>query len=266
MRAVVAGVFAVMLAGCSAGMPSGASRTAGDTSGCDADDFARGRVVFFGITNNLGPGTIMKEYAGNGVGPEVLLGNLVGAETDSLVHHGVDWTCALGDSVARAFNANSAVGILPASASDNAELARASDIVVTVDSIRWDDLLAGPYRSVVDHLSDASLRANLLGGRYLVVSRALAAKGIKITAQFDRSIGAGARVALGDGPRTLRQGKVTAIVNLAWEGTTKLVITAPSDVYIAGQFRKFGSGSSPSGDGTVEATDPARQTLVRGGR
>src|ERR1700690_1383287 len=118
MRAVVAGVFAVMLAGCSAGMTSGASRTAGDTSGCDADDFARGRVVFFGITNNLGPGTIMKEYAGNGVGPEVLLDNLVGAKTDSLGHPGVAWPWALGDSVARGFSANSAVESFPASASD----------------------------------------------------------------------------------------------------------------------------------------------------
>ena len=258
------------LAGCSAGV-TGTSRPP-DISGCDADDFATGNVVFFGLSNNLGPGTIMKRYPGKGIGPQVLVGSLVGDQTSTsaasasaVVHRGVDWTCTLGDSVARAFNANSAVGILPASEDDNAKLARASQIEVTVDSVRWDDLLAGPYREVVDHLSDAGLKADLLGGRYLIVSRALAAKGIKITARFDRSVGASAKAALGDGPRTFTQGKVTAMVNLAWEGTTKLVITAPSEVYIAGQFRRFGSGSSPSGDGMAEATDPAGQMLVRTG-
>jgi len=85
-----------------------------------------------------------------------------------------------------------------------------------------------------------------------------------VTALYDRSIGAGVKAALGDGRRNLVQGRVTAAVNLAWDGTTKLVITAPTEVYIAGQFRKFGSGGSP-GDGTVEATDPSGQMLIRGG-
>jgi len=265
MRTLAAGVFVATLAGCSAGMTEASHRP--DISGCDADDFATGNVVFFGLTDNLGPGTIMKRYAGKGVGPEVLVATLVADQGSSstVVHRGVNWTCALGDSVARAFNANSAVGILPASADDNAKLARASEIAVTVDSVRWDDLLAGPYRVVVDHLSDASLKADLLGGRYLIVSRALAAEGIKITARFDRSIGANVKAALGEGARTFTQGRVSAAVNLAWEGTTKLVITTPSDVYIAGQFRRFGSASSPSGDGTVAATDPAGQMLVRAG-
>lgn len=268
MRAVLVGVYLVTLAGCAAGLTS-RSRTP-DVSGCEADDFATGHVVFFGLTNNLGPGTIMKRYAGKGVGPEVLVDRLVADQTftstspSSVVHHGRDWACSLGDSVARVFDANRAVGILPTSDSDNAKLALASRITVTVDAVRWDDLLEGPFRAVVDHLNDAGLKTDLLAGRYLIVSRALAARGIKVTALYDRSIGAGVKAALGDGRRNLVQGRVTAAVNLAWDGTTKLVITAPTEVYIAGQFRKFGSGGSP-GDGTVEATDPSGQMLIRGG-
>jgi hypothetical protein len=268
MRAVAAGVFVATLAGCSAGVTGEARRP--DVTGCDADDFATGNVVFFGLTNDLGPGTIMKRSAGKGVGPEILVGSLVadGATASTVVHRGVDWTCALGDSVARAFNANRAVGILPASEGDNAKLGLASEIDVSVDSVRWDDLLAGPYRTLVDQSSDAGLKTDLLGGRYLIVSRALVARGIKITARFDRVTGASAKAALGEGTRTFAQGKVTAIVNLAWEGTTKLVITAPTEVYIAGQFRRFVSGRSPSGasvDEMVEATDPRGQMLVRTG-
>jgi hypothetical protein len=257
-------VVVATLAGCSAGL-TGASRTPGDNAGCDADDFATGHVVFFGLTSNLGPGTIMKRYAGGGIGPQVLVDNLMAEPASTVVHRGVDWTCALGDSVARAFNANLAVGILPVDAGDNAKLARASRIDVTVDSVRWDDLLAGPYRAVVDRLSDASLKSDLLAGRTLILSRALAAKGLKVTAVFEKSIGASVKAALGDGPRTFRAGKVSAVVNLAWEGTTKLVLTAPSDVYIAGQLRRFGAGDSTSSDGTVDATDPASQVLVRDG-
>jgi hypothetical protein len=265
MRAAAAGVFAVTLAGCSAGMTGAPQRP--DVSGCDADDFATGKVVFFGLTNNLGPGTIMKRYAGNGIGPEVPIGSLVADQTSAsaVVHRGVDWTCALGDSLARAFNANGALGILPVDADRSAKLARALRIDVTVDSVRWDDLLVGPYRVMVDRLSDAGVKADLLGGRDLIVSRAFAAKGIKITALFDRSTGASAKAALGEGAHTFTQGKVTAIVNLGWEGTTKLVMTTPSEVYIAGQFRRFGTGISRSGDGTMEATDPPVQRLVRAG-
>jgi hypothetical protein len=62
-------------------------------------------------------------------------------------------------------------------------------------------------------------------------------------------------------------------VNLAWKGTTELVITALSEVYVAGQFRKFGAGSSPSTSGTTPKTDPSIdpapdlswQTLLRTG-
>lgn len=264
MTAGVAGVFAATLAGCSAAMTGAPLRP--DVSGCDADDFATGKVVFFGLTNNLGPGTIMRPYAGHEIGPEVSIEALAAdpASAASVVHRGVDWTCALGDSLARAFNANGALGILPVDGGTSAKLARASRIDVTADSVRWDDLLVGPYRAVVEHLSDAGRKADLLSGRTLVVSRAFAAKGIKVTAYFDPSTGAAAKAALGEGPRSFSQGNVTAVVNLAWQGSTKLVLTTPAEVYIAGQFKRFGAGSSPAGDATVDATDP-KQTLVRAG-
>jgi hypothetical protein len=171
-----------------------------------------------------------------------------------VVHHGVDWACPLGDSVARAFEANSAVGILPVDATLNARLARASRIEVTVDSLRWDDLLTAPYRAAIDQLSDPTLKADLLGGVYLVESRALVAKGITVIAHFERSIGTSVKGALGEGRKTLRQGKVTAVVDLSWDGTTALTITAPSEVYIAGRLTNLAS----------EATGPlVGQLLVR---
>ena len=245
-------VFALVLAGCSGGL-SNASKTTAAISDCAADDFATGQVVFFGLSDNLGPGTIMKRYTGKGVGPEYFIGSIVDDPTSAVVHHGVDWACALGDSVARAFKANGAVGILPVDTTSNANLARASHIEVTVDSLRWDDLLAAPYRAAIDQLSDPSLKAELLGGGYLVESRALVAKGLTVTALFERSIGASVKAALGEGRKTLQQGKVTAVVDLTWGGTTALTITAPSEVYIAGRFMNLAS----------DAAEPNGQFLVR---
>jgi hypothetical protein len=260
-------VFAVALAGCSAGMVS-ASKNSGEIHECEADDFARGHAVFFGLSN-LGPGTVMKRHAGQGVGPEVLVDSITSEQRSTVIHFGVDWKCALGDSLARAFQANRAIGMLPVDPSLNAQLARASRVGVTADSVRWDDLLAAPYQSAVDRLSDGVLKADLLGGRYWVVSRALAATGIKIIVGFDKSIGAGVKAVLGDGPQDLRQGKVAARVNLTWKGTTELEITALSEVYIAGQFRRFGAGSSVSTGETAPAIDAAIdtswQTLLRTG-
>jgi hypothetical protein len=252
MRSVIAGVFALALGGCSAGLSSSSKKTA-DIGDCAADDFATGQVVFFGLSDNLRPGTIMKRYAGKEIGPEYLIDSVIDAPPSTVVHHGVDWACALGDSVARAFNANRAVGILPVDTTLNAQLARASHLGVTVDSVRWDDLLAGPYRAAINQSSDPSLKAGLLRGGYLVESRALVAKGIRVTALFESSLGASIKLALGEGRKTLTQGKVSAVVDLTWDDTTTLTITAPAEVYIAGRLMNL----------AAETTDPLGQVLVR---
>ena len=262
MRPVIAGLFALTLGACSGGLAT-APRTPGEISECEADDFVTGQVVFFGLSDNLGPGTIMKRYPGKRIGPEYLVGNIITDPTSMVVHHGVDWTCALGDSVAQAFNANSAVGILPVDEGLNAKLARASHLAVTVDSVRWDDLLDGPFRAAVDQLSDPRLKADLLRGGYLVESRALVAKGLRVTALFESSVGASVKAALGEGTKTLKQGRVTAVVILTWAGATKLIITAPSEVYIAGRVKSFGSGRSRPAGRAPEATEPLGQILVR---
>jgi hypothetical protein len=249
---VFAGVFALALGGCSASL-SPSPKTTAAINDCAADDFATGQVVFFGLSDNLGPGTIMKRYAGKGIGPEYLVGNIVDDPASTVVHHGVDWACALGDSVNRAFNANSGVGLLPVDATLNAKLAQASHLGVTVDSVRWDDLLAAPYRAAIDQFGDPSLKAALLRGSHLIESRALVAKGIKVTALFEESIGASVKSALGEGRKSLKQGKITAVVDLLWEGTTELTITSPSEVYIAGRLMSLAS----------QATDPLGQVLVR---
>jgi hypothetical protein len=263
MRPPLGVVFAVALAGCFSGMPTG-PHTAGEIHECAADDFATGHVVFFGLSN-LGPGTVMRQEAGQVVVPAYLFDSISSQPRSTVIHLGVDWNCALGDSLTRVFGAKSAVGMLPVDPSLNAQLARASQVVVSANSVRWDDLLAAPYQSAVARLNDGDLKADLLVGRYLVVSRALAANGVAITVRFDRSIGADVRAALGDGPKDLRQGKVSARVNLAWEGTTALVITALSEVYIAGQFRPLGSGRSTTGGEPAKALDPIWQTLLRSG-
>jgi hypothetical protein len=257
MRSLVASVLAgglalsaLALGGCS-GQLSTAPGTTSEIGDCAADDFATGQVVFFGLSNNLGPGTIMKRRLGKGVEPEYLVGDIVEDPAAAVVHHGVDWACALGDSVARAFKANSAVGILPVDAALNAKLARASHLEVTVDSLRWDDLLAAPYRADIDQLSAPNLKADLLGGAYLVESRALVAKGLTVTVRFERSIGASIKAALGEGRKTLVQGKVSAVVDLSWDGTTALTITAPSEVYIAGRLMNLAPDAPDPLDGQI---------------
>jgi len=58
---------------------------------------------------------------------------------------------------------------------------------------------------------------------------------------------------------------VTAAVDLTWDETTALTITAPSEVYIGGRMINLASGPSSSLAGPPEATDPLRQILVRHG-
>jgi hypothetical protein len=133
----------------------------------------------------------------------------------------------------------------------NAKLAQASHLAVTVDSVRWDDLLAAPYRAAIDQFGDPSLKRALLRGSHLIESRALVAKGIKVTALFEESIGASVKAALGEGRKTLKQGKVTAVVDLTWDGTTELTITSPSEVYIAGRLMSLAGEATGQLDGQL---------------
>jgi hypothetical protein len=65
--------------------------------------------------------------------------------------------------------------------------------------------------------------------------------------------------------RYTSRGRRTTHRNTAAQGTTKLVITTPSEIYIAGQLRKFGYRISPAANRTPDSADSLGQMLVRTG-
>lgn len=54
-----------------------------------------------------------------------------------------------------------------------------------------------------------------------------------------------------EGRKTLQQGEVTAVVDLAWDDTTALTITAPSDVYVAGRLMNLPAEATGPLDGQI---------------
>jgi hypothetical protein len=70
-----------------------------------------------------------------------------------------------------------------------------------------------------------------------------------VTVRFASPIGAEVKAALGEGRKALQQGKVTAVVDLTWDETTTLTITAPSEIYIAGRLMDLAGESAGPLDG-----------------
>jgi len=84
------------------------------------------------------------------------------------------------------------------------------------------------------------VKSDLLNAHQLVLTRALKVKGMTAVLTFTDSAGAAAKLQIpaGSVPKS-GSSDVGVDLNAAWDGNTKLTLTATSDFYIAGELRTF---------------------------
>jgi len=209
---------------------------------CANNDLIGRDILFFGPSNNLGPGTILQKFTTGGGGIQVShLFSEYAPDPESLINRGQAFSCEGMSSSSTKIGADlSLESALSISGDLGIELKRAKQISVKVNSAQWVDIITGPFRQQVLDLSDDNIvKTDLLVNGHLVLSRALRVRGMHTELSFSSEIGGELKAKFPEinviaGPADAGVG-----LNGKWIGDTKLVIDSTSDFYIAGELREF---------------------------
>jgi len=205
---------------------------------CAKNDLIGSDVLYFGPSNADGPGTVFQPFQSGGTQESHLPSEYI-SNVQAVI--GPNQTFSCSGNTATSFSLGADVPVettLPVSGSVAVNLKRASKVTVSADSLAWVSLVTGPYKDLVISLNDSStVKKDITQNGHLVLSRALSVKGMKAELEFSSSVGADVKAKV---PNVT--GDKGIAVTSAWDGTTKLTISAPTDFYIAGELRKWEAG------------------------
>lgn len=224
---------------------------------CAVSDLLGPNVVYLGPSNALGPGTIFQKFADGGIQPSHLLKEYA-PSPDSLMSPAQTFTCAADSSSSIKLDGSTTLPTaLAVSGSVSGAFSSASTVTVKAESLEWDQLVTGPYKSLVSGLPDSnSVKTDLQNPNQLVLSRALLVKGMTAVLEFKGSAGGTAKLSVPSGPVPKDANSNIGIdLSANWEGDTKLTLTATSAFYIAGELRHY-SGGLAGGSPVIGPLEP----------
>jgi hypothetical protein len=236
-------LLAVAVAGCKDPAPTAADADQVAVDGCAGSNLASKAVLYFGPSNQIGPGSVWQRMGDlGGYQPLYRLQDL-GIDA-GVIQQGAPFSCDL--TRARGWKADAALSVLSGastvSADAKADFSRATSVTVSTSGAAWDDLLMGPYGARLRAIPDAAVRADVTGPKRLSLRRALRVAQYKVTLTFDSSVGPSLQAKYGGAslPSSV-VGNAGANFSVNWTGSDKLELTA-SNVYVAGEFAELKDG------------------------
>ncbi|ANY16965.1 hypothetical protein [Bordetella pseudohinzii] len=232
-------VGALTLQGCAPTVKTAWSTVALHCAGSDIDGNAP--LLFFGPSNALGPGSIWRQAdAATGGGYRVRWRDhaIPGAQDWSIP--GRSFTCNGKDAVKLSGKAAAAFGsdILRISGQMQADIALAKQVEFKAASMRWDEVVEGPFEHAVGKLpGNNPVKQDLSKPGRLVLYRALKVYGFEAKLIFDTPVGATLQSRY-PGNMVL-PGHDTLSANLSWRSQSELHISVPNGFYVAGQLVPF---------------------------
>lgn len=208
---------------------------------CAESDLDGDTTLFFGPSNSLGPGSIWRlAGASTGGGYRVRWRDqaVPGARTWSLPGRafsceGMDAIKLSGEAVGQ-FSAD----ILPVSGQMQTDLALARQVEFRTASMRWDEVLEGPFEEAVAKLPSGNpVKEDLSKPGRLVLYRALKVYGFEAVLTFDAPVAEKLRARYHS--HVVLPGHDTLSANLTWTSRSELRVTVPSGFYVAGQLVPF---------------------------
>lgn len=217
---------------------------------CAASDLLGNKVLFLGLSNSSGPGSILRQRSkeeGNGYGfrwslediepshdkwPQLFTkppANLVACSGSSEKKTDVKAGLLLETIIA------------PLTGGLTEDLSRAKKTAVQVQSYAWDTLDEGPFVAKINSMSsDSAIRPDLNKPDRFVITRALKVKGIVADLEFTSADAATLQGKYKD-QAPVKVGDVA--FNVSWTGTgkTTLHLESPTEAYLAGELSKYSS-------------------------
>src|SRR5579859_4840607 len=136
---------------------------------CSSNDLLGSKVLFFGASNNIGPGSVWRLRADGKYSPRWIL-------PDAPIHNNNESTC--GGDASASFTLSSGASldnaIAPVTGSLGFDLKRARKVTLTPTKFRWDDVVEGPYENYIRTQAKDDVKADLVpANKRFVLQRAL---------------------------------------------------------------------------------------------
>ena len=224
--------------------------------GCADSDLNSKSVLYFGPSNQIGPGSIWSRLGQNGgYQPQWRMQDL-GVDA-SVVDKGKVFSCDLSKSSKLAAAAELSVvsSVSNASGEAKADFSRGKVVNVGSTGAAWDTVVAGPYGVKLRAVTDPSIRADIANQNRIIMRRALRLEGYRVTMTFDSTVAPQIKAKYSGkvlGKETL--GDVGADLSARWTTDDKLELTAANGIYVAGEFAQLVNGEwvGTRGSGVIE--------------
>lgn len=210
---------------------------------CAVNDLNGEKVLYFGPSNVLGPGSVWREASADAGGGYRARWDSTSIPTQSVwAKMGAEFTCQGSKTTKISGGAAAKVSsqLTPLNGEVAADLSRATSVEVKASKMAWDVLLEGPYEQAVLQLeSNSPIRQDLEKTGRLVMYRALKVQGFEAKMSFDKSAAAELKAKYSGGALQALNGELGAGLNVKWASETEMVITSPGDFYVAGELVRY---------------------------
>lgn len=246
----------ILMVACIALSACAATPNSGDggrqyVNSCSDSDLNSKSVLYFGPSNQIGPGSVWIRLGINGgYQPQWRMEDL-GVDT-TVVAPGLSFECSI--TATSQLTADAGLSVLSkvttVSADVKSDFSHAKSIQVSSTKAAWDTLVAGPWSQRIDGLKNAAIRADVQGKNRLVLNRALKLSDYKAVLDFDTAVKPEIKAKY-DGKllSSTQVGEVGAQLTASWTQDGKLELTAKGDIYVAGEFAPLQDGKIVAGRG-----------------
>ena len=210
---------------------------------CASSDLLGKNVIYFGPSNNVGPGSVWRKNANGSY--ELRRLTPTTEKWRGIIKPGTRSTCLNMEMAS--WSANSKLLLESRLAPIEGELAgllsKATEVTVKIDGWSLDQLIEGPFEDIVFSLpSQDKYRKDLLADNRLIITKSVRIKGFVTDLKFSKEDALKLKVKL-TSHLTRRLGNYGIDVKANSLSDNVLRVTSSEEFYIAGEFGKF----TPSG-------------------
>ncbi|MFU2327896.1 hypothetical protein [Pseudomonas sp. NFX98] len=209
---------------------------------CAYSDLNENKLLFFGASNSIGPGSIWRLVPDGGGYRLRWDSNKVPGDW---IKPGQEFDCQGSESTKLTGGAtvDFASGIAPLSASLKSELSKAKSVEVKVSKLKTILIEEGEFEQAIIALPQSSpLKQDLTRPGRLIMYQAVLVSGLEAKLVFDTAVGAEVGAKLKDGVVQSINGDLGAGLNVKWISKNELVLSSQNPFYIAGELAKFDTG------------------------
>jgi len=212
-------------------------------SKCAVSELNGNKILYFGPSNNVGPGSIWREPEDGGFRLRNTVSDMPRKPID-FIHKGTEFSCngAQLSSTASGVAATFESSLSPIDAELSADLKAASNINMKVDSCAWDEIKEKAYENYIMQPINSEYYEDLERSNRYVLSRALRVHGYSVELKFSKKISSKIKASYSGQLAKELTGKFGAELSTEWTSDNTLRISAKKPFYIAGEMSKVKSG------------------------